>query len=131
MLTYVNLPIELQNIKYGSYPKSLKIAIIIPPLGILLFIALMCYSAFLAYVQFPLFAIRVALEDVYKTSSGGCKVKLNQVIRKSKAMSKLIAKAKACCGLGIFYEHDINHLKATEALFESFCQFILSSFVFY
>ena len=77
----------------------------------------MCYSAFLAYVQFPLFAIRVALEDVYKTSSGGCKVKLNQVIRKSKAMSKLIAKAKACCGLGIFYEHDINHLKATEALF--------------
>jgi len=113
-----------------SYPTTLKVALVIPPLGIVLFIALMCYSAFLAYVQFPLFAIRIALEDVYKTSSGGCKQKVDQFFRRNKTMSKMISNAKACCGLGLFEEDDIVDLKGTEAICESFFQFILSTFFF-
>ena len=115
----------------NSYPTSLKIVIVIPPFGIVVFITLKCYSTFLAYVQFPLFAITVALKDVYKTLPGGCKVKLDQVVKKSKTKSNRISKAKAICGLGIFYEDDIVEMKSTEAMFESFYQFLLSSIFFF
>ena len=122
----------------NSYSTSLKIIIVIPPFGIVtipfisivVFITLMCYSVFLAYVQFPLFAITVALKDVYKTASGGCKVKVDQVVKKSKTKSNRISKAKAICGLGIFYEEDIVMLKYHEAIGESFCQFLLSTVFF-
>ena len=106
------------------------VAIVIPPLGIVLFIALMCYSAFLCYVQFPLFAIRIALEDVYKASSGGCKQKVDQFFRRNKTMSKMISNAKACCGLGLFEEDDIVGLKSVEASCESLYQLMLSTFFF-
>ena len=114
----------------NSYPTSLKIIIVIPPFGIVVFITLMCYSAFLAYVQFPLFAISVALKDVYKTASGLCKVKLDQVVKKSKTKSNRISKAKTICGLGILDEDDIVRMKSIEAFYESFFQFLLSSFFF-
>ena len=110
----------------NSYPTSLKVVIVMPPLGIILFITLIFYSAFLAYVQFPLFAIKIALEDLYRTSSVGCKAKIDQVFRRNKTTSKMISKAKPFCGLGIFDEYSIVVLKANEAFFESVFQFILS-----
>ena len=116
--------------KVNSYQDCLIIALVCTPLGILLLIALMCYSALIAYVQFPLFAIRVALEDVYKTLSEGWKEKVDQFFRRNKIMSKMLSIAKAFCGLGIFDEDDIVELKGTEALLESLFQFILSTVFF-
>ena len=112
-----------------SYPYSVKIVIVfVPPFGILLFIACILYSALLAYVQFPLFAIRTAIDNFYDSISSKSRyAKEESPTEKNKKCFTLISKIRNSCGMGIFAQEDLPTLMYCESFYESLFQFCLST----
>ena len=117
--------------KVHLFPTYLKLLVMfVPPLGMVTFIIVMLYAAFLCYVQFPLFAIRVALENIYKELSERSRAKMNKAYGKHETILTMLSKGKKICGLEILNEGDISRFKVIEALHESFFQLFLSLFYF-
>ena len=117
--------------KVHLFPTYLKLLVMfVPPLGIATFAIVMFYAAFLCYVQFPLYAIRVALENIYKELLERSRAKVDKVFGKHETILTIISKGKNFCGLGILNEDDISSYKMIEAIYESAFQYGLSLFYF-
>ena len=117
--------------KVHLFPTYLKLLVMfVPPLGMVTFTIVTIYATFLCYVQFPLFAIRVAFENIHKELSEGSRAKVNKAYGKHETILTMISKGKKICGLGILNEDDILRFKYMEAASESSYQYTLSLFYF-
>jgi len=122
-LTVFNLTPE----KASSFRTFVKVMIVfVPPFGILSFLMLMIYSVFIAYVQYPLFALRITIEELYDTLSKETRLKIECVVGKYKIIETLLMKMRAFCGMSILVKDDLPYLRMGEALCESLLQLLLS-----
>ena len=103
--------------KVNSIHICLKLMIWLSPFVILLIMMIFGYSIFLAYILYPVFAIKTAINDVCVAASKTCKSKFQTAEEKYQ---------KNFCGMQFMTQEDELTMKSYEVFYEAFPQATLA-----